>query len=44
MLTNTQTTREKIANVIYANRMDNGDTDHSGDGWHSRRRHTTAHW
>ena len=23
---------EKIANVIYANRMDNGDTD-SGDGW-----------
>ena len=26
---------EKIANVIYANRMDNGDTD-SGDGWRFR--------
>ena len=26
---------EKIANVIYANRMDNGDID-SGDGWHFR--------
>ena len=26
---------EKIANVIYANRMDNGDTD-SGDGWKFR--------
>ena len=26
---------EKIANVIYANRMDNGDTD-SGDGWFFR--------
>ena len=25
----------KIANVIYANRMDNGDTD-SGDGWRFR--------
>ena len=31
---------EKIANVIYANRMDNGDTD-SGDGWtFQRRRHS----
>ena len=30
----TQTT-EKIANVIYANPMDNGDTD-SGDGWRFR--------
>jgi putative chitinase len=28
---------EKIANVIYANRMDNGDTD-SGDGWKFRGR------
>lgn len=28
---------EKIANVIYANRMDNGDTD-SGDGWRYRGR------
>jgi len=26
---------EKIANIIYANRMDNGDTD-SGDGWRFR--------
>lgn len=26
---------KKIANVIYANRMDNGDTD-SGDGWRFR--------
>jgi putative chitinase len=28
---------EKIANVVYANRMDNGDTD-SGDGWRFRGR------
>jgi putative chitinase len=28
---------EKIANVVYANRMDNGDTD-SGDGWRYRGR------
>ena len=28
---------EKIANVVYANRMDNGDTD-SGDGWKFRGR------
>jgi putative chitinase len=28
---------EKIANVVYANRMDNGDTD-SGDGWTYRGR------
>ena len=28
---------EKIANIVYANRMDNGDTD-SGDGWKFRGR------
>jgi len=28
---------EKIANIVYANRMDNGDTD-SGDGWRYRGR------
>ena len=39
MLTNIQTTG-KIANVIYANRMDNGDTD-SVTGGHSWWRHST---
>ena len=34
MQTNTQTT-QKNSMAIYANRMDNGDTN-SGDGWRSR--------
>ena len=35
MQTNTPDNPEKIANVIYANRMDNGDTV-PGDGWRFR--------
>ena len=33
----TQTAQKKIANIVYANRMENGDTA-SGDGWRFRGR------